>query len=138
VKPFRTGQDFVPLELPRPRLGNGAVRTIVDDLSRPLACALFEKINTDAITRTDDGGGIDPEAAQFVDGALREIIGRQARDVASVGAELREHHRHIGLCAAEGDFKVGRLREAQVAGGCEAKHDLAKSDDVGHWAGENA
>jgi hypothetical protein len=42
---------------------------------------------------------------------------------------LRDHHRDIGFRASKGDFKVRCLREAQISGRGEAKHDFAERDD---------
>src|SRR5438552_1473592 len=103
MKPARPGEDGVPIEIARPRLGDGAVRAVVDHLSRALARALFQKVNAQPLAAARDLRDADAEPAQFVNRPLSEFVRWQPRHKLGTAAELGYRDRHVCLRAAKRD-----------------------------------
>ncbi len=80
----------------------------------------------------------DPQAAQFINGTLGDLVFRQPGDVFSFSSELRDHDGHVCLRSSKGCLQMGGLRKALVPGGGQSKHDFAKGNDSRHKTPEHA
>src|SRR5215218_812002 len=101
MKPRRSGEDSLPLELARPRFRDRTSPTVVDDFPGALTGTLFEKINADSIAAARDAVHPNTKSAKLIQRPLCDLVFRQARDVLRAPAELRDHHRDIRFRAAK-------------------------------------
>ena len=129
VEPFCAREDLVPIDVAGLDARDGGMGAVVGDFRGALAGAALEKVDADAVAAADDVPGADAKAAQLIDGALGHVVVREAGDELGIEPVVGQGDGDIGLAAAVGEFEVGGLGEAQVAGGGQAHHDFAKGND---------
>src|SRR5699024_6897418 len=125
VEPIDAFKDRIPVEIGGRGFLNGGVGAVIDADRTALGSALLIVIDADTVAAADNLGGIDAVAAQAVDRALADCMGRQLGDEDRIGAIVGERDGHVGFAAAEGEFEGGSLDKALVVIRLQPDHQLA-------------
>ena len=133
VEPRRTLKRLVPVDVAGLGFRDGRTRAVIDDFGGTLHSASFQIVDAHAAVLADNLSGINAEAAQFADAGIADIVGGQHGHERGFHAVVRQRNRHVRLAAAEGRFKGGRLEQALIRRGLEAKHDFAERYNLSHW-----
>src|SRR5699024_5508430 len=97
VEPIDAFKDRIPVEIGGRGFLNGRVGAVIDADRTALGSALLIVIDADTVAAADNLGGIDAVAAQAVDRALADCMGRQLGDEDRIGARVGERDGHVGV-----------------------------------------
>ena len=129
MEPLHTLEDLVPVDVAGLGQGDGGVGTVVDHLAGQLVGAVLQEVDAHAAGATLDLAHVHAEAAQLLDTLVANGVVGQHGAVLGVHAVVGQGHGHVGLAAAEGGLHHIALEKSLMAGGPQAQHDLAKSQD---------
>ena len=132
VEPVGTLEHFAPVDHAGLDLGDGGVRTVVDDLGTAGDGARFEVIDADAVAAVDDAVGVHAEAAELGGAHRRDVILGETGHEVGIHAVVGEGNGDIGFAAAESCLEGMGLAETLVPGSGEPEHDFAESDYFCH------
>ena len=133
MEPLGVLHDGVEVVVRGLGVGEGAVGAVVDDQGRALHGTGLQVVDAEAGTLDlVDGGNIDTVAADLAEAGFADRVGRKRGDELRVLAQHGQGDCDVALAAAERGFKGGRLEEALVARGLQAKHDLAERNILTH------
>src|SRR5204863_9289774 len=101
MEPVGARENSFPVDGSRIELADGRMRPVVDNIRRALACTALDVVDPYSVASANDEVGSDALGSQRAYRRFSDIVRRQAGDVITVEAELREADGHIRLAAAE-------------------------------------
>ncbi len=109
-------QQSIPVPSIHRCLGEGGVRTVVDDFGRPQAGAGGNEIQAYPIACPLDVAGIDTVSTQSGDRRLAKVVVRNARGDSDIVAQPGELRDDIGFRARNPDIEAWGLQKLLPAG----------------------
>ena len=129
VEPVCTVKDGIPVKIGALCQRDGRAGAVIDDLGCALRRALFAEVNAKPVAAADHILRVDAIAAQLIDGALADLMGRDLCNIGGVQTVVCQRNGHVGLTAGVGRLEPVALHQTQITDGVQAHHDLTKGND---------